>query len=51
MRNVTDDFNGNCTAPDMEEMSEQRQLTEKIQYGAVRDLGFFKTRWILKSFA
>jgi hypothetical protein len=48
MHNVDDDFNGSCTAPDMGEMSEQRQLNEKIRYRAVLDLGFYKTVWILK---
>jgi hypothetical protein len=32
----------------MGEISKQRQLNEKIQYGMVRDLSFYETRWILK---
>ncbi len=32
----------------MGEINKQRQLNEKIRYGVVRDLSFYKTRWILK---
>ncbi len=32
----------------MGEISERRQLNEKIQYGVVRVLGFYETRWFLK---
>ncbi len=32
----------------MGKIGKQRQLNEKIQYRAVRDLSFQETRWILK---
>ncbi len=32
----------------MGEISEQRQLNEKIQYRVVRVLGFYEMRWFLK---
>jgi hypothetical protein len=35
------------SSTDMGEITKQRQLNEKIRYMAVRDLGFYETRWIL----
>jgi hypothetical protein len=29
-------------------IGKRRQLNEEKQYGAVQDLGFYETRWILK---
>jgi hypothetical protein len=34
--------------PGMGNISKQRQLNEKIEYGVIQDLSFYETRWFLK---